>query len=194
MESNQDITVLLREACQGDQDAYGKVFSLIYAELRTIARHIRRKFYGNETLNTTAIVHEAYLKLVGLETDWSSRNHFYGVAGKAMRHILLNAASKKKTEKRGGDLEKEQLIEGETEVALSEETSEQVLKLEDALQKLEKIDEQQARIVECRFYAGMSVEETASALNVSTATVKRRWSTTKVWLYGMMNSQLPIQA
>lgn len=194
MERNPEITVLLKDACEGDQDAYSKVFSLIYAELRTIARHIRSKFYGNETLNTTAIVHEAYLKLVGSETDWNSRNHFYGVAGKAMRQILLNAASKKTAEKRGGGVDQEPLVEGENEVALSEETSEQVLKLEEALQKLETIDRQQARIVECRFYAGMSVQETASALNISSATVKRRWRTTKVWLYSILKSRMPIQA
>ncbi len=183
MKEQGEITDLLVRANNGDLCAYNKIFPIIYSELRHIAHRIRFQFFGIDTLNTTAIVHEAYLKIIQSETDWESRAHFYGVAGKAMRQILLNAARRKNAIKRGKQAEHVCFEEWEEKINLSEECSDEILMLDEILLKLEEKDERQVKIVECRFFANMSIEETATVLNISPATVKRSWQVTKAWLY-----------
>ncbi len=183
MKDQGEITDLLVRANNGDLCAYNKIFPIIYSELRHIAHRIRFQFFGIDTLNTTAIVHEAYLKIIHSETDWESRAHFYGVAGKAMRQILLNAARRKNAIKRGKAAEHVCFAEWEEKINLSEECSDEILMLDEILLKLEEKDERQVKIVECRFFANMSIEETATVLNISPATVKRSWQVTKAWLF-----------
>ncbi len=183
MKEQGEITDLLIRANSGDLNAYNKIFPIIYSELRHIAHRIRFQFFGIDTLNTTAIVHEAYLKIIQSETDWESRAHFYGVAGKAMRQILLNAARRKNAIKRGKQAEHVCFEEWEEKINLSEECSDEILMLDEILLKLEEKDQRQVKIVECRFFANMSIEETATVLNISPATVKRSWQVTKAWLY-----------
>ncbi|MBK6265969.1 hypothetical protein JKA74_13080 [Marivirga sp. S37H4] len=186
MKVQGEITQLLIKANNGDLCAYNKIFPVIYSELRHIAQRIRFQFFGLETLNTTAIVHEAYLKIINSETDWISRAHFYGVAGKAMRQILLNAARRKNAIKRGKEAEHVCFEEWEEKIHLSENCSDELLHLDEILIKLEQKDKRQVKIVECRFFANMSIEETAAVLDVSTATVKRSWQVTKAWMYSQL--------
>jgi RNA polymerase sigma factor (TIGR02999 family) len=183
MKEQGEITDLLIKANSGDLCAYNKIFPVIYSELRHIAHRIRFQFFGIDTLNTTAIVHEAYLKIIQSETDWESRAHFYGVAGKAMRQILLNAARRKQAVKRGKQADHVCFEDWEEKINLTEECSDELLMLDEILIKLEEKDQRQVKIVECRFYANMSIEETATVLNISPATVKRSWQVTKAWLY-----------
>ncbi|MCV9387099.1 ECF-type sigma factor [Reichenbachiella ulvae] len=184
-----EITQLLAEANQGNISAYNKVFPVIYTELRNIAHRIRFQFYGIQTLNTTAIVHEAYLKIVRNDTDWKSRSHFYGVAAKAMRQVLLNAARGKNTAKRGASSEHVCIDDWQEQIDLSEKCSKELILLDEVLKQLEQKDQRQVKIVECRFFANMSVDETADILNISPSTVKRNWQTTKAWLYSQMQHQ-----
>ncbi len=178
-----EINALLYQASAGNNDAYNKLFPIIYTELRHIAHRIRFQFFGIETLNTTAIVHEAYLKIASSDCSWESKAHFYGVAGKAMRQILLNAARKKKTGKRGEGMAHLDFSEMEESIDLSDKCSDELIALEKILHSLAIKDERQVKIVECRFFANMTVEETAEALDISSATVKRSWQATKVWIY-----------
>ncbi len=189
MKEQAEINVLLIKANDGDLNAYNKIFPLVYNELRQIAHRIRFQFFGLDTLNTTAIVHEAYLKLIHSEADWKNKAHFSSVAAKAMRQLLLNSARNKKAEKRGGNCIKVSIEEWEEQISLSEQCSNEILHLEEALGLLGKKSEEQMRLVECRFYANMSIEETAEALNLSTSTVKRHWNIAKSWLYIQIQQQ-----
>ncbi len=189
MEEQVEINSLLLKANSGDLDAYNKIFPLVYNELRQIAHRIRFQFFGLDTLNTTAIVHEAYLKLIHSEADWRNKAHFSSVAAKAMRQLLLNAARSKKAEKRGGTYIKVSIDEWEDQISLSEECCNEILHLEDALGLLGQKNQEQMRLVECRFFANMSIEETAEALNLSTSTVKRHWNVAKSWLYSQIQQQ-----
>lgn len=189
MKGQGEITQLLIKANNGDMCAYNKIFPVIYSELRHIAHRIRFQFFGIETLNTTAIVHEAYLKIINSETDWASRAHFYSVSAKAMRQILLNAARRKNAIKRGKAAEHVCFEEWEEKISLSDECSDELLQLDEILLKLEQIDKRQVKIVECRFFANMSIEETAAVLDVSTATIKRSWQLAKAWLYSELQLQ-----
>ncbi|MGJ3235832.1 ECF-type sigma factor [Marivirga sp.] len=184
-----EITQLLVQVNRGDMNAYNKIFPVIYSELRHIAHRIRFQYFGIETLNTTAIVHEAYLKIINSEANWESRAHFYGVAGKAMRHILLNAARRKNAIKRGRDAQHICFEEWEEKINLSDDCSEELLKLDEVLNDLERKDSKQVKIVECRFFANMTIEETATVLNVSPSTVKRNWQVIKAWIYSQIQAK-----
>lgn len=166
-----------------NQEAYEHIFPLIYKQLQVIARSIRFNFNGIDTLNTTAIVHEAYIKLASKNTPWESRSHFYSVAAKAMRQVLLNAARGKSSEKRGGDIPVISIDDLGDSVILSSAASEKLIDFDKLLVRLEEKDSLYGRIVECRFFAGLSIEETADALHVSPATVKRKWQLARDWLY-----------
>ena len=174
------ITRLLHRARDGDDEAFDALFGVVYDELRVLARALRRRG-ASETLNTTALVHEAYAKLTpSLNLSWKDRSHFFGVAARAMRQILVNAAEKRSAAKRGG---------GQAAISFDEEhhgsiSPDTVLDLNDALTVLERSNPRQARVVECRFFAGLSVEETALALDVSEPTVKRDWRFARAWLAG----------
>ncbi|GAA5034387.1 DNA-directed RNA polymerase sigma-70 factor [Marivirga lumbricoides] len=189
MNDQGEISDLLIKANEGDLNAYNKIFPLVYNELRQIAHRIRYPFVGLDTFNTTAIVHEAYLKLIQSEADWKDKAHFSCVAAKAMRQLLLNAARSKKTEKRGGNFSKVSFDDLEEQISLSEKCSNEILHLEDALILLGQKSEEQMKLVECRFFANMSIEETAEALSLSTSTVKRHWNVVKVWLYSQIQQQ-----
>jgi RNA polymerase sigma factor (TIGR02999 family) len=180
-----EITDLLQRAKGGDRGARDGLFEALYHELRRLAARQRRRASEHETLNTTALVHEAYLKLFrGNEVDWSDRGHFFAVAATAMRHILADYAEKRRAAKRGGGKD-DVLLDSVNPV--SDEAAEDVLALHNALTRLETEHPRRARVVECRFYAGLDVEETAAALRISPATVKRDWAFARVWLSGVLD-------
>lgn len=179
-----DVTFYLREFSEGNKDALDKLFPIIYRELQSRAHLMRNQFFNLETYNTTAIVHETYLKLMHSSSlAIETRSHFLYVASMAMRQILLNASIRKRALKRGENPVRMDLDEIENNIDLSHKTAEDLLLLNDALKKLEMMDERQAHIVECRFFGGMSIEETAIALHLSPSTVKRSWNLAKAWLY-----------
>jgi RNA polymerase sigma factor (TIGR02999 family) len=175
----RDVTRLLLDARDGDPDALDALFICVYQELRHLARKVRQG-RASETLNTTALVHEAYLKLVRTDqVDWKSRLHFYRVAAQAMRQVLVNAAHARTALKRGGGDRPVTFNERLHGATVSPDT---VVELDDALTRLAGFDERKAQVVECRFFAGLSVEEAADALGISPTTVKRDWRAARAWL------------
>ncbi len=189
MNYEDQITFYLCEFSKGNKTAFNKLFPLVYKELRKSARNIRIRFWDIDTLNTTALVHETYLKMLRSGAgNFKSKAHFYYVSAKAMRHILINASQKKRALRRGGDMRPFSVEKSDNVTAkLSDQTSEQLLMIHDALEKLEMLNDRQAKIVECRFFGGMTVEETAEALNISPSSVKRSWSMARSWLYTQFN-------
>lgn len=182
--SPEDVTLYLHEFSQGNKDALEKLFPVVYNELQKGAHNLRQQFFNLETFNTTAIVHEAYLKLMQSGVaNVQSRAHFFYIASMAMRQILINASMRKRAAKRGENPELISLDLVDNRLDVSDKTAEELLDLNDALKKLEMKDERQAKIVECRFFGGMSIEETALALNISPSSVKRSWNLAKAWLY-----------
>jgi RNA polymerase sigma factor (TIGR02999 family) len=174
------VTQLLREAGRGDRQADGSLFERVYDELRSIARSYLRDERPDHTLQATALVHEAYLRLVGAEQiEWQSRAQFFSIAAQVMRHILVDHARRHAAEKRGGGDRKLALDEA---VSFAEERDINLVALDDALKTLEALDAEQARIVELRFFGGLSIREAAAALDVSETTVSRKWNTAKLWL------------
>ena len=181
-----DITALLADASDGDAAAADRLFSVIYGELRKIARSHRRRWVGNETLNTTALIHEAFVKLNG-PREWSSRNHFYATAARAMRQILINYAETKRAGKRGSgvpDLALDDVL------VATDDAVEEALALHQVLEQLEDQRPRWCRIVECRFFGGMSIDETAAALDISAATVGREWRLASAWLHQHLASDV----
>lgn len=180
-----DITRLLDAAGAGRPEALDEVFEVAYPRLREIARARRRGWRGSDTLNTTGLIHEAYLKLAsGGPGSYQSRGHFFATTARAMRQVLINYAEKQTAKKRGGAQRDVTLYEND---AVTDETIDELLALDSALRRLEAIDARQAGVVECLFFAGLSVAETAEAMGVSPATVKRDWSTARAWLYREMD-------
>ena len=184
------VTRLLEAVRAGDRDALEELFPLIYQELHQQAQCQRERWHGNNTINTTALVQEAYLKLVDrTQAQWNSRAHFLAVAAKAMRHILIDYAKKSKRIKRGGPLPKVSLVYAVKENKKEDITidldgrADELVALDRALQYLSTKSERQCRVVECRFFGGMTIFDTATALNVSPATVKRDWVMAQAWLY-----------
>ena len=175
-----EVTQLLREWSGGRQEARDELLGLVYEPLRAIAsRHLHREREGH-TLQPTALVNELYLKLVGQRSvAWNDRAHFFAVAAQVMRRILVDHARRKKSDKRGGDMIPV-TIGAALDLAATE--SFDVVALDVALENLEKIFPQQARIVELRFYAGLTIDETASVLGVSPATISREWTMARAWL------------
>jgi RNA polymerase sigma factor (TIGR02999 family) len=182
---DQTVTHLLHAARAGDDDALDRLFPIVYQELRRLARVVRRG-KASETLNTTALVHEAYLKLVpSADVNWQSRKHFMRVAARAMRQVLVSAARRRHAQKRGGDQVDVTFEEGVHGDTLDLDT---LIALDDALARLEALDSRQAQIVECRFFAGLTIEETADALGVSSSTVSRNWRAARAWLAALLRS------
>jgi len=158
------------------------MFLLVYNELHELAARKLRNERDGHTLSTTALVHEAWLELNKLNRiQWQNRGHFLAVAAQAMRRILIDYAVARKRQKRGGGHDVVSLDDTDA-LAVAHERADELLELEEALSRLQSINERQARVVECRFFGGMTVEETAEALNVSPATVKREWSMARAWL------------
>jgi len=185
--SGKDVTDLLIDLSRGDQNALNQLMPLVYDELRRVAsRYLRHERRGH-TLQTTALVHEAYLKLVEQKhASWENRVQFFAAAAQVMRHILVDYARSRRAFKRGGDHCRLSLDEA---VISSEEKDPDLLTLNEALNSLAAIDLQQSRVVELRVFGGLTVEETAEALGVSPRTVKREWSMAKAWLHKQMKDQ-----
>ncbi len=179
------VTALLAASCAGDADASQRLVAAVYDELRAIARAERRGHH-HDTLNTTALVHEAYTKLVdGQQLRFNGRSHFFGAAARAMRQVLVDDARARTRLKRGG-AERPLALDDVPEPAAPDadaDRSDEVLAVDRALEQFAEIDPRAARVVECRYFAGLSVDETAEALSVSVATVKRDWATARVWLF-----------
>jgi RNA polymerase sigma-70 factor (ECF subfamily) len=174
--------MLLAEFARGNQEAGEKLVPLVYDELKRLATNYMRRERRDHTLQATALVHEAYLKLIRQRNVvWQSRSHFFGIAAQLMRRILVDHARSHLREKRGGVKHVLPLNEA---LVFSPERSEELVKLDEALECLSKLDARQSRIVELRFFGGLSVEETAEFLRVSPKTVKRDWSVAKAWLHG----------
>jgi RNA polymerase sigma factor (TIGR02999 family) len=176
-----NITVLLDAASSGDPKAVDELFRTVYAELRQLAHRQRKRWAGDDTLNTTVLIHEAYLKLAGADIQrFENRSHFYATASKAMRHILINYAEQRQAAKRGGGAAHVSIDDAEP---ITVDTAEELLQLESILALIERDDPRRCRIVECRVFGGMSIEETAIALGISAATVKREWQITSTQMY-----------
>jgi RNA polymerase sigma factor (TIGR02999 family) len=175
-----DLTSLLRAARAGDPASFDAAFSRVYDELHRLAHRVRGSG-GQPTLNTTALVHEAYLKLVPAagRQDWQGREHFFRTAARAMRQIVLNAARARRRQKRGGP-EPDLVLDAEALTAPVR--PDELIELDEALDRLASLDAVSAEIVELRYFAGLTVEETAEVLQVSAPTVKRRWRTARAWL------------
>lgn len=177
----ENITDLLVSYGRGDKESLDKLMPVVYDELRRqAARYLRREQVGH-TLQTTALIHEAYVRLVDQRNvQWQNRAHFFGIAAQMMRRILVDHARTKKRAKRGGSNIKVSLADA-TVAAKGQDLD--VVALDEALNRLAKIDEQQSRVVELRFFSGLTVEETAEVMGISPATVKRDWSMAKAWLH-----------
>ncbi|MEM9983457.1 MAG: ECF-type sigma factor, partial [Bacteroidota bacterium] len=164
-----------------------ELFPYVYQELRKVAKRVRWQSYGLETMNTTALVHEAYLKMVDQRSaNFQNRSHFFYIAARAMRQVLINYAQRAHAEKRGGagrDMSLEQL---DFQIPLNDGLIDDLLSLDEVLTQLQALSERQAKVVECRFFGGMSIEETAKALDTSPATVKRDWTFARAWLFQQM--------
>jgi len=184
----ENVTQLLIDWGNGDKDALDALVPLVYDELRRqAARYLRRESPGH-TLQTTALIHEAYLRLVDQKNvRWQNRAHFFGIAANMMRRILVDHARTKKRAKRGGS----NIRVSFRDVAAPKQNQEvDVVAIDRALEKLNKIDEQQSKIVELRFFSGLTVEETATVLGISPATVKRDWSMAKAWLHREISQEV----
>ena len=180
------VAQLLAAVRDGRRDALDQLFPLVYQELRELAHRQRLGWQGDDTLNTTALVHEAYLKLVDhRQAGWSTEAHFLAVAARAIRQILINYARDRRAQKRGGGwrripLGEEQLERGPDGFGI--EWHDQVLEMDEALGRLAVHSERQSRIIECRFFGGMTVEQTAEAMGLSIASVTRGWGMARAWL------------
>lgn len=179
--TSPEITRLLVAFGDGDRAAFDRLMPLVYAELQGIARRQLRRLRPGDTLGTTGLVHEAYIKLVDQEqASWRDRNHFFSIAGRAMRQILVNYVLAKQAEKRGGGRAALELDEARVAAAQPET---RLLDLHEALERLAELDPRLPRVVECRFFAGLTEEETAAALGVSLRTVQRDWRAARAWLH-----------
>ncbi|HEX8734096.1 MAG TPA: sigma-70 family RNA polymerase sigma factor [Pyrinomonadaceae bacterium] len=181
MNGKSDVTQLLNKAQNGDKESLDQLLPLIYDELRRVAANQLRAERENHTLQATALVHEAYLRLLEQrEVDWQNRAHFFSIAAEMMRRILVNYAVQRNAKKRGDGVTRLSLDE-----AISFSTGESdldLVSLDAALKRLAEFDEMQARIVELRFFAGLTIEEVAEVLEISESTIKREWKMAKAWL------------
>jgi RNA polymerase sigma factor (TIGR02999 family) len=183
----RDVTRLLEAYGRGDHEALNELIPLVYGSLRDVARRQLRAERPDHTLSSTALVHEAYLELARLgDVEYKDRSHFLAAAARTMRHILIDYAVNRKALKRGGNRHRVPLEES---LACSDENVEELIALNDALRRLEGLEDRLVRIVECRFFAGLSIEETAQALSVSEATVSRGWTRARAWLNRELGSE-----
>jgi len=181
-----DVTRLLREFREGDKGAEAKLITLIYGELRRLAAYYMRGERSGHSLQPTALVHEAYVRLAGIRgIDWQNRSHFFAVAAQVMRRILIDHARAHRSNKRGGSWSEVTFDEAQH---LSFSRPEQFIALDEALNRLAELDVRQSQIVELRFFAGLSENETAEVLGISTRTVKRDWRVAKAWLYDQISN------
>jgi RNA polymerase sigma-70 factor (ECF subfamily) len=174
------VTVLLKAMKGGDSSAADRLFPLVYQELHRLAETYMHRERKDHTLQPTALINEAYLRLAREDIDWQNREHFIGVAANVMRRVLVDHARARNAAMRGGGLVR---VELEDNVAVSEERSDEVLLLDDALTRLEALNPRQARVVELRYFGGLSVEQVASILGVAPRSVKRDWALARIWLF-----------
>ena len=180
MDPATDLTAMLRLAQEGHKKAVDRIFQAVYTELHRLAKAQRMKWDGNHTVNTTVLVHEAYLKLVDQErAEWQDRTHFFAVAALAMRQILVNYARRTTAARRGGGAKPVSLEEG---IVMQEGAAEEILALDESMERLASRNERQAKVVGLRFFVGLTIDETARTLDVSPATVKRDWALASAWL------------
>jgi len=182
--SSSELTQLLADWGNGDRSALDKLFPLVHSELRRIAQRQMSQERPGHTLQATALVNEAYLKLAGQQGfDWQNRAHFFAVCAQVMRHILIDHARAHARDKRGGGAVKVSLNDA---LVVAEDQAAHFIALDEALRVLERLDPQKSKIVELRYFGGLSIEEAAEVLNVSPRTVRREWQRAKAWLYRMM--------
>ena len=175
-----EVTELLLRWSKGDSAARERLVPLVYNELRRIARQFLSECNHDQTLQSTALVHEAYLRLVNRDSvRWDGRVHFFAVAAQLMRRILIDHARMRRAQKRGGD---QITLVLDDDIALPMRRGLDLVALDDALNQLALLDERQSRLVELRFFSGLTIEETSQVLNISPATVKREWATARLWL------------
>ena len=187
MVSRPDVTALLGDWSRGDRSALDRLLPLVYAELRRVAARQLRDERSDHTLQPTALVHEAYMRLVDQrEGDWQNRAHFFGVSAQVMRRILVDHARRRAASKRGDGVRCVSIDEARDVAAASEIP---ILELDGALGRLEKVDAELARIVELRAFGGLTIEEAAHVLSVSPSTAKRDWRTAKAWLNRELGSE-----
>ena len=185
--STHDVTELLIEWSNGDKAALDKLMPLIHEELRRLAHHYMSHERPGHTLQTTALINEAYLRLVNRKAvHWQNRAHFFAIAATLMRSLLVDHARSHAYAKRGGDARKITIDEA---MIVSQERAAEVVALDDVLKQLAIFDPQQSRIVELRFFGGLTIDETAEVLGLSAATIKREWSTARAWLYRELNKK-----
>ena len=178
---NGDVTRLLSDWSNGDRRALDELLPLVYDELRHLANAYLKRERDSHTLQSTALVHEAFLRLVNQhDVQWQGRAHFFGIAAQMIRRILVDHARAQRAAKRGAGAVRIELGE---ELAVAQQRDLDLIALDDALERLAAMDERQSRIVELRFFAGLSVEDTADVMGISTATVKREWSSARAWLF-----------
>ena len=179
--TSEQVTQLLVDWGNGDKAALDKLIPLVYDELRRLARYYMRRERAGHTLQTTALVNEAYMRLVDQRAvRWQNRAHFFAIAAQFMRRILVDRARKRHNSKRGGDVRKVSLDQA---AVVSQERAADLIALDDALTNLEAIDQRKSKVVELRFFGGLNIEETAEVMAISPATVQREWSMAKAWLY-----------
>ena len=175
------VTGLLLEWQQGDDRALERLTPLVYDEIRRIAHRFMQRERDGHTLQTTALVNEAYIRLLGQQNvDWNSRSHFFAVAAQVMRHVLVDHARRRNYLKRGGEF---QQVPIEDVVLMSDARASELIALDEALDQLAQIDHRKARVVALRYFGGLSLEETASVLDISVMTVRREWRAAKAWLF-----------
>ena len=185
--STQGVTELIIELSNGKRDAVDRLLPLIYDELKRLAASYLRRERADHTLQPTALVNEAYMKMIDItQVSWQNKAHFIGVAANQMRRILVDHARNHNAQKRGGEF---QILTLNEEIDKSDEESMDLIALDDALNELAKMDPVKAKIVELRYFGGLSTTETAEVLGVSPITVKRHWKLTKAWLYGQLSGQ-----
>lgn len=181
-DEKRNITLLLKDWGDGKTKAFEDLLPLVYDELRRRASQYLRNERSGHTLQTTALINEVYIKLIDKEDiAWESRSHFFAIASTAMRRILVDHARTRKREKRGG--KEEDLPLDEARVVSAKERSVDLVALDDALNRLSEFDERQAKVVELRYFSGMTIDETAEILGISNVTVRREWTMAKAWLH-----------
>ncbi|HEX2522355.1 MAG TPA: sigma-70 family RNA polymerase sigma factor [Terriglobia bacterium] len=187
--SSHEVTGMLQAWCEGDQSALEKLTPIVEAELRRLAHHYLTQERSGHTLQTTALINEAWLRLIDWkQVSWQNRAHFFGVSARLMRYILVGFARARNQQKRGGGVQQVSLEEA---VAVSAERSDDLVALDDALQTLAKYDPRKCQIVELRFFAGLSVEEAAEVMKLSPITIIREWNKAKAWLYQELSEETP---
>jgi RNA polymerase sigma-70 factor (ECF subfamily) len=180
MSSPEAVTALLKQWSDGSKEALDRLMPVVYSQLRKLAAHSLRSERPDHTLRATELVHEAYLKLIDSDIPWQNRVHFYAVAAKVLRHILVDHAKAHRREKRGGDAERIPLDEA---LIVGPETSSEVVELDEALKRLALNDERKSQVVELTFFGGMTHEEIAAVLQISPKTVQRELRVAKAWLH-----------